>query len=154
MNSLRAERADAIDVVATTLMHRSSCLLRLLTSFGTRELSRTEAGLLSTLLDGPQRITELAETEALAQPTVTRLVDRLQLRGLVGRQRLTDDGRVVLVALSPEGRQKVEASRDQVRALMRETVEELSDEELSELVVASETLGRLIETLQQKKAHA
>jgi DNA-binding MarR family transcriptional regulator len=154
MKSLTATRADAVDVVATTLLRRSSLLMRLLTGFGARELSRTEAGLLLTLLEGPKRITELAETEALAQPSVTKLVDKLQQRALVVRERSASDGRVVLVSISPEGREQVEASRIQVQALMRDTVAELSDGELAELVAASETLGRLIETLQQRKARS
>jgi DNA-binding MarR family transcriptional regulator len=152
MKSLTTTRAEAIDLVATTLMHRSSRLLRLLTSFGARELSRTESGLMLTLLEGPLRITELAESEALAQPTVTRLVDNLQQRGLVVRDRHADDGRVVVVSISAAGRQTIESSRTQVQALMRDTVQELSDEELAELVAASETLGRMVETLQRRRA--
>jgi DNA-binding MarR family transcriptional regulator len=154
MNSSTATRAEAIDLIATTLLRRSSLLMRLLTSFGTRSLSRTEAGLLLTLLDGPKRITDLAETEALAQPSVTKLVDKLQQRGFVMRERSVDDGRVVLVSISPEGREQVEASRIQVQDLMRETVEELSDGELADLVAASETMGRMIEALQQRKARS
>ncbi len=154
MNSLETSRAEAIDLVSNTFIHRSSRLMRLLTSFGARELSRTESGLLLTLLDGPRRITELADSEALAQPSVTKLVDRLQERGLVVRDRSADDGRVVLVSISPEGRAKIDASRTQVRGLMRETVQELSDAELAELVAASATLARLIDSLQQRRADA
>jgi DNA-binding MarR family transcriptional regulator len=151
MKSVTTTRAEAIDQVATTFIPRSSLLMRLLASFGARQLTRTEAGLLVTLLEGPRRITELAESEALAQPTVTKLVDRLQQRHLVTRERLDGDGRVVLVALSSEGHRTVEAFRTQVRELMRHIVEELSDEELAALVAAGETLGRLIDSLQQRK---
>lgn len=154
MNDLDTSRAQAIDLVANAFVYRSSRLTRLLASFGSRELSRTESGLLITLLDGPRRVTELAETEALAQPSVTRLVDRLEERGLVERARAAEDGRVVLVAISPQGREKIDALRTQVRGLMRETVEELSDAQLAELVAATETLGRLIETLQARRAGA
>jgi len=154
MRSLTTARTNAVDIVATTLLRRSSLLMRLVTSFGARELSRTEAGLLLTLLEGPKRITELAETEALAQPSVTKLVDKLQQRGLVVRERSADDGRVVLVSISPGGREQAEAHRIQVQALMREAVAELSDGELAGLVAASETLGRLIEMLQQRRARS
>ena len=150
----QTDRSEAIDLVANTLIHRASRLMRLLAGFGDRELSRTEFGLLLSLLDGPQRITDLAESEALAQPTVTKLVDRLAERGLVGRERPAGDGRVVLVAISPAGRTKVEAARTQMRGLMRESVQELSDEELAGLAAASETLAALIETLQQRRAGA
>ena len=144
-------RADAIDLVASTLMSRSSRLMRLLSSFGDRQLTRTEGGLLVTLLSGPKRVTELAESEALAQPTVTRLVDSLQQRGLVARERGAEDGRVVLVSITADGRGTVEAYRTQIRDLLRETVQELSDDELAQLLAASETMARLIETLQQRR---
>ena len=141
-------RADATDLVATSFVARASQLTRLLLREGDRALSRTEAGLLRTLLDGPRRITELAETEALAQPTVTQLVDRLQARGLVARGRSAQDGRVVLVSITLDGQRQLRATQAQYRALMREAMEELSDEEVAGLAAATQTLARLIEAVQ------
>jgi len=145
-----SSRADAIEFVANSLLNRASRLTRVLLRFGSRELSRTESGLLLTLLDGSRRITELAETEALAQPTVTQLVDRLERRGLVTRERSIDDRRVVQVSISTEGRRRLEAVQAQFRAEMRAAVADLSDAELAELVAVTETLGRLIDALQQR----
>ena len=55
---------------------------------GKREMSRTAASVLATLRDtGPRRITELAEAEAVAQPTITTLVGRLERDGLVRARR-------------------------------------------------------------------
>jgi DNA-binding MarR family transcriptional regulator len=145
-----SSRAEAIDHVATTLLPRASLLTRLLLRSGSRSLTRTEAGLLVTLLGAPRRITELAETEALAQPTVTQVVDQLQHRGLVTRERSSDDGRVVVVSLSEAGRHELEQLREHYRELLRGTVAALRDEELEGLVAASEALGRLIEILQER----
>jgi DNA-binding MarR family transcriptional regulator len=146
----RLSRPGAIDHVATTLLPRASVLTRLLLRSGSRSLSRTEAGLLATLLAAPRRITELAETEALAQPTVTRVVDQLQLRGLVMRERSTADGRVVVVSLSEAGRRELEQLREHYRGVLRGAVAGLADEELAELVAASDALGRLIAVLQER----
>lgn len=142
------QRAEAIDLVASTLLGRASRLIRLLMRSGQHGLSRTEAGVLATLTDGPRRITELAATEALAQPTVTQLVDKLEGRGLVVRGRSGDDGRVVLVEISPQGREELEQLRVEIRADMREALADLPDTELTELAHASEILGGLIEKLQ------
>lgn len=141
-------RSDAVDYVSRTLLSRASRLTRVLLRFGSRELSRTESGLLLTLVDGPRRITELADTEALAQPTVTQLVDKLQRRGLVSRKRDAADGRVVLVSITADGRARLDAVQGQFRTQMRQAVEGLDDEELAQLVAASQTLARLIEILQ------
>lgn len=148
MTSSSPQRAEAIDLVATTLLGRANRLIRLLMRSGAHQLSRTEAGVLSTLIDGPRRITELAASEALAQPTVTQLVDKLEGRGLVLRGRSGDDGRVVLVEISPLGREQLEGLRAEIRANMREALADLPDNELTELAHASETLGALIEKLQ------
>jgi DNA-binding MarR family transcriptional regulator len=142
------QRAEAIDLVASTLLGRASRLIRLLMRSGKHDLSRTEAGVLATLTEGPRRITQLAATEALAQPTVTQLVDKLEGRGLVIRGRSGDDGRVVLVEISPQGREELEELRVEIRADMREALADLPDTELTELAHASEILGGLIEKLQ------
>ena len=141
-------RAEAIDLVASTLLGRANRLIRLLMRTGKHELSRTEAGVLSTLTEGPRRITELAATEALAQPTVTQLVDKLEGRRLVIRGRSGEDGRVVLVEITPQGREEFEELRAELRAIMREALADLPDAELTELVHAADTLGGLIEKLQ------
>jgi DNA-binding MarR family transcriptional regulator len=148
MSPSSPQRTEAIDLVATSLLARAARLTRLLMRSGAHELSRTEAGVLSTLTDGPRRITELAATEALAQPTVTQLVDKLQGRGLVRRGRSGDDGRVVLVEISPDGRERLEELRAEIRANMREALADLPDAELTELAHAAETLGGLIGKLQ------
>jgi DNA-binding MarR family transcriptional regulator len=148
MATSKQQRSEAIDLVATTLLGRANRLTRLLMRSGAHELSRTEAGVLSSLEDGARRITELAATEALAQPTITQLVDKLEARSLVGRRRDPEDGRVVLVAITAVGRKELEDLRIEVRATMREALADLPDAELTELSHAAETLESLIEKLQ------
>jgi DNA-binding MarR family transcriptional regulator len=148
VNPSSPQRAEAIDLVASNLLGRANRLIRLLMRSGAHELSRTEAGVLATLTDGPRRITELAATEALAQPTVTQLVDKLEGRGLVIRGRSGDDGRVVLVEITPLGSERLEELRAEIRANMREALAALPDTALTELVHAADTLGALIEKLQ------
>jgi DNA-binding MarR family transcriptional regulator len=141
------DRAEALDLVANTLLGRAARLTRLLMRSGAHKLSRTEVGVLSTLSDGPRRITELAQTEALAQPTVTQLIDKLEARGLVARARSGEDARVVMVEVMPAGTEVFEEVRAEIRGNMREALADLPDGELTELVHASQTLGALIETL-------
>jgi DNA-binding MarR family transcriptional regulator len=143
-----ASRAHLLDLVATSLLARSSQLTRALMRLGSHELSRTEVGLLSTLEGGPRRITELAATEALAQPSVSKLVDRLEMRALVTRQRDPEDGRVVMVAICDEGEQRLSAARHEVRSALRTSLVELDDADLITLVGAAEILERLIGMLQ------
>ncbi len=114
---------------------------------GAHEISRTEVGVLATLSEGPRRITQLAMTEALAQPTVTQLIDKLEGRELVSRSRSQADGRVVLVEITTAGAAALEDVRTLIRANMREALADLPDAELTELAHAADTMGSLIEKL-------
>src|SRR6202030_3625866 len=96
-------RSDRIDYVSEQLPPVAGLLVRLLVRELGGELTRSEARLLSTLGSGPRRITELAELEGLAQPTMPSLVKQLERQGLVRRDRQADDGRVVLVQLTDSG---------------------------------------------------
>jgi DNA-binding MarR family transcriptional regulator len=126
-------------------------LVRLLVGRLGGELSRTEVGLLSTLSDGPRRITELAELERLKQPTMTLLVQRLEQEGLVSRQRqAADDRRVVLVNLTEAGTVALEDYRAQARATLGAYVAEMPDEQVEALAAATETLADLVTLLQRE----
>jgi DNA-binding MarR family transcriptional regulator len=143
-------RSAQIAYVASELVPRAALLTRLLLRQVDAELSRTELGLLRTLSDGPRRITELAELEGLAQPTMTILIKQLEREGLVQRERRSDDGRVVLVDLTKNGRVALEAYRERVREAIGEYLAEISDEQVDQLAAATETLAQLVTLLQQQ----
>jgi DNA-binding MarR family transcriptional regulator len=79
------------------------------------DLSRTSAAVLNMLAQRPRRITELATAQAVAQPTMTVAVQRLEARGLVTRERATDDRRATNVVITDAGRE-VLAARHAARA--------------------------------------
>jgi DNA-binding MarR family transcriptional regulator len=142
------QRADAVEQVATTLIPQASLLTRLVARQAHWTVTRSEGSVLGTLSAAPQRITALAELENLAQPTVTILVKRLEERGWVERSRDPDDGRVVIVSLTRDGIGALESFREQYRALLREHMAGLTDEQVAELVTATKALGRLLDALQ------
>jgi DNA-binding MarR family transcriptional regulator len=143
-------RTAQIDYVSSELLPRAGLVTRLLFKQLGGDLSRTELGLLRTLSDGPRRITELAELEGLAQPTMTLLIKQLEQRGLVKRERRSDDGRVVLVDLTKRGRAALDDYRERIRGAMGEYLAEISDEQVDRLVAATETLAQLVTLLQER----
>jgi DNA-binding MarR family transcriptional regulator len=143
-------RAERIDYVSSQLLPGAALITRLLVRQLGGSWSRTEVSLLNTLSYGPRRITELAEFERLAQPTMTQLVKRLEQDGLVTRQRQADDGRVVLVALTPAGVAAVEDFRAQASAALGTCLATLPDEQVEALAVATETLSELVTHMQQR----
>jgi DNA-binding MarR family transcriptional regulator len=83
---------------------------------GERDISLTAASTLATLeRGGPCRMTDLAEIEGVAQPSMTTLVTGLERSGLAERRPSPADGRVVLVTLTPAGAAYLRARR-QARA--------------------------------------
>jgi DNA-binding MarR family transcriptional regulator len=141
-------RVARMDYVADHLLLHAGLLTRLLIRETGSELTRTEAGILFTLSRGPRRITELAELEGLAQPTVTQLVKRLEQQGWVKRDRPANDGRVVLMSLTRAGRSALDAFRADVSAAFRADMDSMSDEQIAALESATETLGTLVDVLQ------
>jgi DNA-binding MarR family transcriptional regulator len=68
-------------------------------------LSTSQLLVLALLAEGPpQTVGGIGERVGLAQATVTSMVDRLEARGLVARQRSDSDRRQVHVTLTDAGR--------------------------------------------------
>jgi DNA-binding MarR family transcriptional regulator len=145
MNGRQAQASE----VAAALPQHVARLTRLFWQHSSREISRTGAGVLSSLSARPRRITELAELEGLAQPTVTVMVGKLEERGLVARQRDAGDGRVVLVTITDAGRALLERLRAEYREVLRSRVASMTEDQVAALIAATETLGTLIDALQQ-----
>ena len=68
------------------------------------DLSLTQLRMLGVIRDRAPRMAELADFLGLDRSTVSGLVDRAVRRGLVCRAGAGDDGRGILVTLTPEGR--------------------------------------------------
>jgi DNA-binding MarR family transcriptional regulator len=145
------ERGQQIDFLAGHLLSRSALLVRLLVKqVRNTDISRTEGEILAILSGGPRRITELAELEGIAQPTMTLLVKRLEGNGWVHRQRLAGDGRVVMVTITTDGSDALERFRAQFLAAMRADLEGLTSAQLAELTAATEALGAFVDVLQTR----
>lgn len=147
---------ETIDELSMAMVQRASLLTQLIQRHARTGLSRSEASVISTLSqrDGAQRISTLAYLEGLSQPAVTLLVKRLEQRGFVRRDRDEADGRVVLVSLTDVGFEMLERVRGRYRALLRECLAELSEEQLDGLRAGTEALGLLVNALQEDEPPA
>ena len=131
--------ADEIDQRLTALWH-------VLGRRAKRELSRTAASVLATLRDtGPRRITELAESEGIAQPTVTTLVGRLERDGYVERRADPGDARAVLAHLTQHGLDRLNEMREAREAVLEKRLASLTEHEREVLANALPVLDKLME---------
>lgn len=109
-------------------------------------LSRTAAGTLSVLDRlGPQRITMLAGREAITQPAMTGLVQRLESSGLVARETDPTDGRAALIAITTAGRTILADRRRKHDDVIAARVADLAPEHLSLLLAALPAITALSE---------
>jgi DNA-binding MarR family transcriptional regulator len=146
-------RAERVEHVVTELLPNASLLTRLLSKQAPSDVTRSEGSVLRMIEDSPRRITDLAELEGLAQPTMTVLVKRLEARGWVQRERQADDGRVALISLTPAGRDALEEFRARYRALLRAHIGGMPDEQVAALETATEALADLVGALQHGGAN-
>jgi DNA-binding MarR family transcriptional regulator len=132
--------------LAIELEARIAAVFRLLLRRSYRELSRTATSVLATLRDtGPRRVTDLAATESVAQPTMTTLVVRLERDGLVERGSDPDDGRAVLVAITDEGLatlRRLGAARAEVLGARLDTLDAADREAIAAALPALDRLAR------------
>lgn len=109
-------------------------------------LSRTAAAALSALdRGGPQRITTLAENEAVSQPAMTGLVQRLEATGLVSRLADPYDRRATLIDITEAGSRELAARRTGHDDAISNRLEQLSDHHVAMLAAAVPALAHLSE---------
>jgi len=110
------------------------------------ELSLPAAAVLARVVrDGPQRLTDLAAGEGVSQPGMTQLVTRLERDRLVRRTASAEDGRVVLVEVTPAGDQLVERRRAQRTQALRALLGQLDRTDRDAVRAALPALDRLVE---------
>ncbi len=107
-------------------------------------LQRQQFWVLGSLMDGPRRMSDLAECAQVSQTSLTGVVDRLVERGLVERIRSEEDRRVVEVALTEEGRAEKLASHADMLKRIDSVLAPLSADERREFarLVSRITHGR------------
>ncbi|HET97855.1 MAG TPA: MarR family transcriptional regulator [Desulfurivibrio alkaliphilus] len=84
---------------------------------------------------GQMRISGVAKALAIHQSTASNLLDKLETRGLVARQRggQREDQRVVIVALTPAGQELLTQAANLNHGPLAEALQRLSSAQLAEL---------------------
>jgi DNA-binding MarR family transcriptional regulator len=111
-----------------------------------RDMSLTSAATLATVeRTGPRRITDLAVTEGVTQPSMTALVTVLERSGLVERRQDPRDQRVVLVALTEAGADYLRSRRRAGAEALADLIDKLPPEEIAALAAAAPAVRHLHE---------
>jgi DNA-binding MarR family transcriptional regulator len=105
------------------------------------DVSPTQYNVMRILRGSPDGLpcSEIAKRLINRDPDVTRLLDRMEKRGLISRQRATTDRRVVVTKITPEGLAALGALDEPVRNAHRATLGHLGAKRLQLLVELLET---------------
>jgi DNA-binding MarR family transcriptional regulator len=93
---------------------------------------------------GPLRISELAEREAISQPGMTTLVNRLEAGGLAERFADPTDGRAALVRITDDGRGLLADRHAARRAAVLAELQRLDPDARAALVAALPAVLQLV----------
>ncbi|WP_130012752.1 MarR family winged helix-turn-helix transcriptional regulator [Serinicoccus sediminis] len=97
------------------------------------------------LHEQPRTLGELAAIEQVSAPSMSRSVGQLADQGYVVRSPDPDDGRLVRLSLTAEGREVVEREREHRDAWMAARLEGLSEDDRALLRRASDLLEQILE---------
>src|SRR5262249_52571268 len=142
MTSLDRRAADLQDVVQD-ILKQFKCVNSAAAHGPHAELNMQEVKLVEYLgNEGPRMMRELAEYLTVAVNSVTSIVDSLERKGLVQRQRSDEDRRVIRVALTQPGREVSQFLVELNLKLFRSMLGELTEDEQEIFMVLFRKIAR------------
>ena len=107
------------------------------------DMGEQQMGVLHELTRGKLLTSELAKKFDVANPTITRTVDRLVELGLVERKQDANDRRKIYLRLTEAGSLREEQAQSQFRNAMRHQLSHLSDGQLYDIALACRHLSTI-----------
>jgi DNA-binding MarR family transcriptional regulator len=95
--------------------------------------------------EGPLPMNRLAELLDVSQASATGIVDRMEQRGLVARERDTDDRRVIRVALSTQGEELLAGIAAERRDKLARLLDALPEDDATALLQGLRAMRRVRE---------
>jgi DNA-binding MarR family transcriptional regulator len=136
-----AVTSSSLDRLAIDLLVLSARFTRLASRESTSSIPRALWRTLAQLDElGPLRVSELAASTHVSQPTATSLLQRLGKRGWVERRPDPDDARAVRVSISDSGRRALERNREVAATAMVHRLERLDDDSRQALAAGLDAL--------------
>lgn len=106
-------------------------------------LTPSHFGVMVMLAYESHNLSELAEYQAVSLPTMSGTIRRLVERGWVKRSRVAHDRRIVLLELTPLGREKLEQIRRQAEERLIALMESVTESDREALAMGLVVLHRI-----------
>ncbi len=137
------EQIRALDTYLKLTRASDSIQARLSTAASLQALTISQFGVLEALMHlGPLNQNELGSKILKSNSNMTTVIDNLEKRGLVRRQRRNDDRRMIEIFLTDQGKSLIESVFPQHVAAIQEQFAVLSPEEQIELGNLLRKLGK------------
>ncbi|HEY4753804.1 MAG TPA: MarR family transcriptional regulator, partial [Candidatus Limnocylindrales bacterium] len=104
--------------------------------------------------EGPLPMNRLAEVLDVSQASATGIVDRMEQRGLVTRERDDDDRRVVRVTLTPQGAGLISGLAAEQRDKLGRLLDTLADDDAAALLQGLRAMRLARQALRHHTEHA
>ena len=99
----------------------------------------------------PSRMGDIAAEMTKPVSTATRLMDRLEKRGLVARKKDRQDRRTIRVSLSAKGKQMVEAVENHTHKAVSGNLERFADEKIAAFVETARYLDEILAVTEERE---
>jgi len=93
---------------------------------------------------GEQKVSELSEKMGLSDSTVSGILDRLEQKGIIKRERTKDDRRVVKISLTGKSKKFCNDFRQKKEEFFTQLLKRLSDQEIKDIIKDLEILYRVV----------
>ena len=142
--SILASYLERIFLSIRTIAHLSDIYSKYLQ----KELNVTTSQLLclrALANDDGLSASEIGKRIFIKPGTITGIVDRLEIKGLVKRMRINKDRRVVNIYITPAGRELIQSAPIPVQTLLAINLKKLPVKEVKEMTEALESLVNLMQ---------
>lgn len=116
------------------------------------QLTLTQVRALRRLARGSKPVGELGSDLGLTPSSITRVVDRLEERGLIERRREVSDRRKVVAAILPAGLRLVTSVPLLENSAIRRAAEGLAPRERARIAMALEDFAKAVRAAEEREA--
>ena len=95
--------------------------------------------------NGPLRPSQIARHMMVNSSTVTGVIDRLEQKKLVSRQRNSPDRRIINIQLTPSGKKLAEVAPPPIQQRVFDRLQELSPKELNQIILSLTKLTKMLD---------
>jgi DNA-binding MarR family transcriptional regulator len=101
--------------------------------------------LLAIYENGPLPPSQIARRMLVNSSTVTGVIDRLELKGLVERQRNSADRRVIYIRLTPDGKEMAKVAPPPIQQRVIDGLQQMPAYELDQIILSLAKLTKMLD---------